>query len=186
VVLTVIGLVIVVGLVGVLSSRKQLPDSPLSLTQTFDKSPTGFTFRYPDGWQYTIPMRGLLVMAEPETLFQNQPGPTFTVQRSAPISVYGSLAEALDLYLRRGPLRSDRTWSRLTEITSSTFQGREALVVDLEGTENEVSPKLHAHIIATPAQNTFFYIMVLTAPSDEWSYHEPTLQAMLESLQILE
>ena len=160
--------------------------SEVLLTRTFDKSPTGFTFRYPDGWEYIIPMQGLLVIGDPTTLYENLPGPTFTVQRSDPLSVYGSLDEALDLYLRRGPMRPDRSWSMLGEIGAASFEGRDALIVDIQGQENEVSPELRAHVLVTTSQNTFVYFLILTAPAADWSVHEPTLSAMLDSLQLLE
>jgi hypothetical protein len=131
-------------------------------------------------------MQGMLLMGMPETLNNNQAGPTFTVQRNAPLSVYGSLDEALDLYLRRGPLRPDRFWSMLGDITHATFLGREALFVDLQGAENMVSPELRVHIVATVAQNTFVYILVLTSPVEDWNTYQPILQAMLDSVQILE
>jgi hypothetical protein len=180
------GLLVVIIAVALLAARMGSPASDDGLTRTFDDSPTGFTFRYPDGWQYLIPMQGLLVMGAPDTLNNSEPGPTFTVQRSEPLSVYGTLDEALDLYLRRGPLRPDRSWTKLGEITKSTFAGRDALLVDIQGKENEVSPELRAHVVATTSQNTFVYFIVLTAPAADWAVHEPTLIAMLNSLQMSE
>jgi hypothetical protein len=169
-----------------LLTRPSVPNSSDLLTRTFDKSPTGFTFRYPDGWEYLIPMQGLLVLGDPATLYESVPGPTFTVQRNDPLSVYGSLDEALDLYLRRGPMRSDRSWEMLGEINKSTFEGRDALSVDIQGKENEVSPELRAHVVVTTSQNSFVYMLILTAPAENWSAHEPILTAMLDSLKLLE
>ena len=71
-------------------------------------------------------------------------------------------------------------------MSRSTFLQQEALVVDIEGAENKVSPVMRGHIIATTAQNTFVYIIVLTAPVETWERDERTLSAMLDSLQILE
>jgi hypothetical protein len=178
--LVVLLLVLAAGLF--LTSQKDDP----ALPNQFEDSPTGFTFRYPEGWSYTIPMLGLLVSAPPQTLSQEEPGPTFTVQRNAPLSVYGSLAEALDLYLRRGPLRPDRQWRKISEIAATTFDEREALVVDLQGKENDASPELRAHVLATLADNSFVYVIVLTAPVEQWEQQEKTLWAMLESLKLLE
>jgi hypothetical protein len=169
-----------------LATRPSVSSADNLLTRTFDKSPTGFTFRYPDGWEYLIPMQGLLVLGDPTTLYDNVAGPTFTVQRNDPLSVYGSLDEALDLYLRRGPMRPDRSWSMLGDINKSTFEGREALIVDIQGKENEASPELRAHVVVTTSQNSFVYMLILTAPTENWSVHEPILTAMLDSLKLLE
>lgn len=158
----------------------------IALPNTFDDSPSGFTFRYPEGWTYIIPMQGLLVSAPPETLSQSEAGPTFTIQRTDPLSVYGSLGEALDLYLRRGPLRPDREWRQVGEIERSTFDGRESLIVEIQGRENEVSPELHARVLATTAENSFVYLIVLTAPLEQWQEQEAILFAMLESVRLLE
>lgn len=169
-----------------LVTRPSAPSQDDLLTRTFDKSPTGFTFRYPDGWEYLVPMQGLLVLGDPTTLYDNVVGPTFTVQRNDPLAVYGTLDEALDLYLRRGPLRPDRSWSILGEINKSTFEGRDALTVDIQGKENEASPELRAHVVVTTSENTFVYILVSTAPAADWAVHEPLLSAVLDSLQFLE
>jgi hypothetical protein len=179
-VVLVVLLVIAAGLIVSLSNRS------IRLPNTFDDSPSGFTFRYPEGWAYVIPMQGLMVSAPPETLSQSEAGPTFTIQRIDPISVYGSLDEALDLYLRRGPLRPDRQWRQLGERGRSTFEGREALVVEIQGKENEVSPELRARVVATTAANSFVYLIVLTSPVEAWEAQEATLFAMLESVRLLE
>ncbi|MBZ0287757.1 MAG: hypothetical protein K8I30_09095 [Anaerolineae bacterium] len=176
--------VIVAVLLLVNQAGLSVPDD--GLVRIFNNSPTGFTIRYPDGWQSIIPMTGLVVFGAPDTLNNVEPGPTFTVQRTDPLSVYGTLNEALDLYLRRGPLRPDRSWKPLGEITQMTFAGRDALSVNIQGRENDVSPEMRAHIVATTAQNTFVYILVLTAPAEDWGVDEPTLTAMLNSLQMLE
>jgi hypothetical protein len=183
-----IAVVVILGLVAITSLllKRDTPDDSLPLTQTFNASPTGFTFRYPDGWVYEIPITGLMVMGKPETIDGNQPGPTFTIQRNNPVSVYASLDEALDQYLRRGPLRSDRQWHKLGDISRSTFLQRDALVVDIEGAENQASPVMRGHIIATTANNTFVYIIIFTAPLETWERDERALRAILGSLQILE
>jgi hypothetical protein len=180
------GLLVVIIAVVVLVTRTGSPAPDDGLTRTFNNSPTGFTFRYPDGWQYIIPMQGLLVMGAASTLNNSEPGPTFTVQRSEPLLVYGTLDDALDLYLRRGPMRPDRSWTKLGEITKSTFAGRDALTVDIQGKENEVSPELRAHVLITTSQNSFVYTIILTAPAADWAVDAPTLTAMLNSLQMTE
>lgn len=186
IVLAVVVIFIAVGLVVVFTRQQADTAVNSALTRTFDKSPTGFTLNYPQEWEYLIPMSGLVVLGSPKTLYENQTGPTFTIQRIEPLSVYGTLDEALNRYLRRGPLSSDRQWAKLGEITTSTFLGREARRVELQGKENDVSPELRAQVIATVAQNTFVYLIVLTAPAAEWEQQQPTLQAMLNTTQILE
>lgn len=185
-VLLVAVIIIVVGVVVVLTRQPSTAAGQPELALTFDKSPTGFTLRYPRGWEYVIPMSGLVVLGPPQTLYDNQTGPTFTIQRSDPLSVYGTLDEALDRYLRRGPLRPDRQWAISGDITTSTFLGREARLVDLQGKENAVSPELRAQVVATVAQNSFVYIIVLTAPAADWEQQQPILRAMLDTTQILE
>jgi hypothetical protein len=164
------------------------PNTPaaVELSQVFDDSPTGFSFRYPDGWTYVIPMQGMLVLGTPETLNNEQAGPTFTAQRSAPLSVFGSLDAALDQYLQRGPLREGTSWTQLGEITTSTFLGRDARVADLQGKENAASPELRARVLATAAENSLVYLFILTAPVDTWDADGPTLEAVLASVKILE
>ncbi len=179
---SLIALIVIV----LLANRSPSLNAGLPLTQVFDDSPQGFTVRYPAEWDYTIPMQGLMLLGPTSTLFQAKPGPTFTVQRLGPLGSFGTLEEALDLYLRRGPLRSDRFWVQQGDITSTTLLDRAALRVEIEGKENEDSPESRGRILATLAQNTFVYIIALTAPLEEWPTIEPTLQAMLESLQILE
>ena len=179
-------LIIAVGLIVVFTRRSTDTTTTAALTRTFDKSPTGFTLRYPQDWEYLLPMSGLVVFGTPKTLNENQTGSTFTIQRIDPLSVYGNLDEALDRYLRRGPLRPDRQWAKTGDVTTTTFLGRDARRVEIQGKENAVSPELRAQVIATVAQNTFVYIVVLTAPSAEWEQHQATLQAMLDTLQILE
>jgi hypothetical protein len=182
--LVVIGLALIAVLLVV--ARLASPVGALSLTQVFDESPQGFTIRYPAEWQYTIPMQGLMLLGPSATLFQARPGPTFTVQRLGPLGTFGSLEEAFDLYLRRGPLREDRFWEQQEEISGFTFDSRPALRVEIAGREFEDSPESRARILATLAQNTFVYVIALTAPQESWSAVEPTLQAMLDSLDILE
>lgn len=182
----VVLILIAAGLVTILTWQAGISATSPELTRTFDKSPTGFTLRYPQDWEYLLPMSGLVVFGPPKTLNENQTGSTFTIQRIDPLSVYGTLDEALDRYLRRGPLRPDRQWAKTGDVTTITFLGRDARQVEIQGKENAVSPELRAQVIATVAQNTFVYIVVLTAPSAEWEQQQATLQAMLDTLRLLE
>jgi hypothetical protein len=158
----------------------------LPLTRTFTGSPTGFTVRYPEDWDASIPIQGVMLIGPSDTLFQAQPGPTFTVQRLGLLSSYGSLDDALDLYLRRGPLRGDRDWAAMSASQSTTLDGRSAMSVMLQGRDNDTSPELRAEITATTADNGIVYIVVLTAPTADWETASPTLAAMRETLHLLE
>jgi hypothetical protein len=182
--LAVIGLALVA--VVLVVTRLPMPLDTLPLTQVFDDSPQGFTIRYPADWDYTIPIHGLILFGPNATLFQAKPGPTFTIQRLGPLAAFGALEEALDLYLRRGPLREDRLWEQQGQITTTTLRNRPALRVEITGREFQDSPESRVNILATLAQNTFVYVIAMTAPLENWPAVERTLQAMLDSLEILE
>lgn len=161
-------------------------DRAPDLPNVFDDSPSGFAFRYPQDWSYTIPTQGLLLAGLPMTLQNNAPGPTLTVQRTQPLSIYGSLEEALALYLRRGPLREDREWEQVGEVTASEFLGRPALVVEIAGRENAASPAQQGRVLVTTAANTFVYLFVTAAPASVWDDFAPTFDAIIESVEIFE
>jgi hypothetical protein len=176
---------LVVILIAALIFFTRTPTTPENrLTRVFDDSPTGFTFRYPDDWDYTIPAPGLLIAGLAQTIQQGEAGPTFTVQRANPLSIYETLDAALDQYLRRGPLSED--WQQTGEITPGTFQGRESLTVAIERPEDETSPAQRGEILVTTAENTLVYFIVLTAPTSVWDTFEPILRAMLNTVMILE
>jgi hypothetical protein len=188
-----IGIVVMVGLVAIAAvltvfvlGAQAVKTRPPVLSKVFDKSPTGFTLRYPDGWEYIIPTVGVMVMGAPETLFENQPGPTFGVQRGLPLSISGSLDEALNSYLQSGPLRVAGRWVITVEIKRMTLEGRDARMVELVGSDQPNGIRLHTRIIATTADNTFVYLFITTAPSDEQARFEPLFKAILDSVAILE
>ena len=74
----------------------------------------------------------------------------------------------------------------MSDITSTMFDGREALVADLEGRDAPDEPEYHTHIIATKAANGFVYIFTSGAPLADWGRYRPTLEAILDSVEILE
>ncbi len=166
----------------------QTPRLPvaLPLTKTFDDSPTGFTLQYPDEWQYVIPTVGVLVMGPTQTLSQNEPGPTLTVQRTQPLSISGTLDNALDRYLQSGPLSEEGLWHVTTATHQVTLDGRDARAVELEGANAAGLPQLHTRITATVADNSFVYLLVTTAPADRVDAFAPTLDAITATFQILE
>jgi hypothetical protein len=160
--------------------------APLPLTESFDESPTGFTFMYPEGWDYMIPLLGVLVMGPPQTLYQGAAGPTFTVHRINPLIVLGSLDSALDGYLQIGALRVPGRWEIVDPVSTMLFDGRDARVIELVGSDTEGGAPMHTRIVATSANNTFVYLFITTVPADERQTHEQTLQAILDSVRILE
>jgi hypothetical protein len=178
-------LFIVIIIVFVASRGVNSPAVPAPLVNFFDESPTGFSFQYPDGWRYIIPRLNLLLLAE-DVVFVGEPGPAFTVQRSARLAESTSLKDALDTYLRQGPLRPDREWEISEDVTTITFAGRDALTVILEGIEDPNPNLQRTRILATTAANGMVYIFNLTAPAADWLTYAPTLEAILASVDILE
>jgi hypothetical protein len=160
--------------------------APLPLTETFDDSPTGFSFMYPGEWDYIIPMIGVLVTGPPQTLYEGVPGPTFTVHRLNPLSVLGSLDEALQGYLDSGPLRVPGRWQVTAPASTIVFEGRDARVVELRGSDAEGGAPMHTRMVITAADNTFVYVFITTVPADGRTTYEQTLQAMLDTVRILE
>jgi hypothetical protein len=161
------------------------PGGAAPLTQTFDQS-TAFTLKYPDGWEYTIPIAGVFLLAPSETLYNNQPGPTLTVQRTAPLSVSGTLENALIEYLNGGPLRTPGQWRVTDPIHAIEFHGRDARMVEVEGANSSASPTMHSRIIVTAADNSFVYLFISLMPLTKVDVSLPTLDAMLATVQILE
>lgn len=179
---------VIVAIAAVFIRDAQTPPIPvaLPLSQTFDDSPTGFTLNYPEEWQYIIPAVGVMVLGPPQTLFENEPGPTLTVQRTYPLSISGTLDNALESYLQSGPLAEEGLWQIITAIHNGTVDGRDARVVELQGSNVEGAPPLHTRIMATTSDNTFVYMIVTTAPADRVAAFAPTLDAITASIQILE
>ncbi len=117
IVLVIVALVVA----GVIVSNQQ---SRSALIHTYTGSPTAFSFQYPDGWQVSIPIQNILLLADAAAQ-RGEPGATFTVQRSTALADEGSLGAALNTYLRQGALRPDVKNSsvldpaRLARITGS-------------------------------------------------------------------
>lgn len=176
-----------IALVFVMDSRavRERVPAALPLTHVFDDSPTGFRLKYPDGWQYIIPIQGVAVIGPGATLRQEELGPSFTVQRNAPLEVFGTLEKALDGYLQSGPLSAGR-WRLLGEMAETTFQGRAAISAELEGTNVKDGAPMHMAITATTAQNTFVYLLIAMTPVEKLKQYRPTLEAILASVEILE
>ncbi|MEP7290568.1 MAG: hypothetical protein ABI835_02240 [Chloroflexota bacterium] len=166
----------------------QMPPAPvaLPLTETFDDSPSGFTFQYPAEWRYTIPVRGVLLLGPPQTIFDGEAGPSLTVQRSDPLTVVGTLDEGLDRYLNLGPLRTQGLWQITQPVSTTTFNGRDARAVELEGSNAEGTPRLFTRVVATVADNSFVYLIITSTPAERRAAFEPTLNAILDTIQILE
>ncbi len=166
----------------------QTPITPVTqpLTQTFDKSPTGFTMKYPADWNYTIPTIGVFVLAPEQMPDEKELVPTFTIQRAEPLSVTGTLDNALDRYLQNGPLRVPGRWQITSAIQTLQIDGRDARQVEIEGADAPGSPPLHTKIVVTASNNTLVYFLSTTMPVSKRAAFEPTLDAMLKTVHLLE
>lgn len=160
--------------------------APLQLVHTFDKSPTGFSIQYPDGWDYVIPFQGVFMMGPPTTLDNTEAGPTLTIQRTDPLTITGDLQNALSRFLESGPLAQGKDWKITKNISTTTIDGREALIVELEGRDVPNGPIFYTQIIATAADNTFVYLFISAVPKDRWAAYQATFEAMLKTATILE
>lgn len=167
----------------------------IRLTNTYGESPTAFTFQYPDGWQYQIPQLNLLILAEPETFLQManpnrdenaKIGPNVTIQRSETLFFEGGLEEALDAYLRRGPMRPNREWELLGDKTTGTLNGRESLTVELQGSEFPDLPKLRMKITAAVGSNKVVYLVVASSPLEDWEQNRALLEGIMSTMTIIE
>jgi hypothetical protein len=186
----IIGVVVValIGIIVLFLHDSQTPPTPvaLPLTHTFDKSPTGFTLRYPDDWDYAIPSVGVFVLAPIGTLNGTEPGPTFTVQRANPLSVMGTIDKALESYLQGGPLHTPGQWQVTSAAQPIQFDRRDARVTEIEGANVQGTLPIHTKIIVTSSTNTFVYLIITTVPVSKRAALEPTLEAMLKTVKILE
>jgi hypothetical protein len=162
-----------------------LTSQPEPLVNTFDRSPTGFSFQYPEGWTYQIPFQGVLLAGLPESLNNTVPGPIFTVQRGLTLNIAGDLSGAIEMYLQDGPLRTEGLWQITVPESDTTIDGRPARAVELEGAERGGTPS-HTRIIATAADNTLIYLFITTAPVTFAAQYRPTFDAMLASVDIFE
>ena len=164
--------------------QPQFGNVQIELSREFESN--AFRFRYPDGWQYQIPQTNMLFLVSPEVL-QQQEGATVTIQRSIRLSTEAeTLADALDIYLQRGPLRADRAWSIVEAVHTTTLSGREALTVVLEGAEVVDTTPMHSEIFMTEVGAGFVFIFTMTAPQEQWTRLEPMLVAIRQSVEILE
>lgn len=159
----------------------QQADAPPPLVHTYDQSSDTFTVQYPDGWDYSIPMQNVMVLDTPT----HTGGPSVTIQRSLTLTS-SSLSASLNTYLLQGPLFPNKNWSVLGEITTSKFQGREAVTVDLRGSDLSNQPEQRTHILMTQALNRIVYVVVLTAPSGQWEQQHTLLENIMNSVKIVE
>jgi hypothetical protein len=164
--------------------QPQFGTGQIELSREFESN--AFRFRYPDGWQHQIPQTNMLFLVSPEVL-QQQEGATITIQRSVRLAAEAeTLADSLDIYLQRGPLRTDRAWSIVEDGHATMFNNREALTVVLEGAEVARTTPMHSEVFITETGNGFVFIFTMTAPQEQWTPLEPTLSAILQSVEILE
>ncbi|MFN8450103.1 MAG: hypothetical protein U0521_16350 [Anaerolineae bacterium] len=187
--LWVVAAVVLFALILVIFVRDaQAPPAPvaLPLTESFDQSPTGFTLMYPAEWETQIPAAGIAIFGPAETLSGTEPGPTLTVQRANPLSVVGTLDAALDSYLNNGPLSDSDRWRITDPVQTVQIDGRDARSVSVQGSDSDGAPEMHARIVITSADNTFVYFFITAVPVDKRDRYDPTFDAMLASVRILE
>lgn len=172
--------IVCAGMLVACSNSDALP----ALSNTY-RNPTAFNFNYPEGWEYSIPVQGLLILGEPQTL-EGTPGPTFTVQRSLQLAQSESLEAALETYLRRGPLREDRFWTTTEEITTVEFNGRDALRTTLQGADFDDAPQADLTVIATKVEDGPTYFFIVAIPLDDLEQYEAIMDAILDTVEIVE
>jgi hypothetical protein len=102
------------------------------------------------------------------------------------LTVLGTLDSALDGYLQTGALRLPGRWQITDPISTILFEARDARMIEMMGSDFEGGAPMHTRIIATSADNTFVYMFITTVPADGRHSHEGTLQAILDSVRILE
>ncbi|MGB7338300.1 MAG: hypothetical protein WBC91_05345 [Phototrophicaceae bacterium] len=166
------------------SACSPLSSNDVALTNTFESN--AFALNYPDEWQYQIPQVNMLFLASPEILAQ-QAGATVTLQRSIALSSSANtLSAALNSYLERGPLRSDRNWERVGEIESVEIDTYEAVLAVVEGAEEVGTLPMRSEIYVLQANSGFYFIFTLTAPIDQWDTLTSIFDAMKNSVDIRE
>lgn len=157
-------------------------ENDITLANDFESN--AFAINYPADWQYQIPQVNMLFLASPEILAQ-QAGATVTLQRSVALSSSANtLSAALDSYLERGPLRSDRNWELVSEIETVTIDTYEAVRATVEGSEEIGTLTMRSEIYVLQADSGFYFIYTMTAPVENWDDLSPTFTAMRNSIDI--
>lgn len=145
-----------------------------------------FRFAYPEAWQYRIPQPNVLLLAS-TSILEEQRGTAMTIQRNLNLTyTTDTLEEALTIYLERGPLRSEDSWTITDDVTDVMFNGREALFIGLEGADVEGAEIMRAEVTITRADNGNIYIFAATTPLELWETQAATIEAILDSVEILE
>ncbi|MCK6581107.1 MAG: hypothetical protein L6Q98_23705 [Anaerolineae bacterium] len=158
----------------------------MALPHRFELSPNTLRFEYPQDWQYSILETNLIFLASPEVLRQ-EPGASLIIQRSQRLMVEtDTLEAALETYLRRGPLLNEGRWTITEAVQPAQIGGRAALRVVLEGREREAAAMMVSTITAARADNGTIYVLASSAPLDQKAALQPTLDAIVASVTILE
>lgn len=183
--MAILGLtMLLLGVVVVVAVTRQA-DNPPQLTRSFEAS-AAIHFSYPADWNYYIPVMGVIIAAPDRTLNDGSPGPALTIQRMYPVSVYGSVEGALKEYLDRGPLQKGANWQIIKSPGPTTFQNKPAVAIELRGTDGPENTPMYLRALATTADNTFVYLLIVTVPIDSQAHHQPVLDAILASVEIRE
>lgn len=161
-----------------------MQNQTLALPNQF--SSAAFRFDYPDDWKYQIPQPNILFLASGE-LLQTQSGASMTIQRSIRLTAEAeSLEAALNIFLERGPLRSDRAWQIVEEMKQAELNQRPALRLALAGSERDDDSLMRSEVFVTSADNGIYYILAMTAPLEQWDNAALNFGAILNSFVILE
>ena len=180
-------LALIVAVIGIVLGMQNLTgrQSAPELTERFENSDS-FHFSYPAGWQLVIPEQNIIFLASPEVLNQ-EAGASITIQRSLRLMTeVETLQAALDLFLERGPLAESRSWEIVEAAQATEVDGRDALVAVLEGAEFEDSEPLRSEITVTQSDSGIFYVFATSASVEQWPEVASTIQAILDSVTILE
>lgn len=160
-------------------------DTALPLTQRFETT-TRIQFSYPAEWRATIPDQNIIFLGD-EAVLQQAVGASMTIQRNVRLTGEAeTLADAMTLFLERGPLVNGTAWAVLESAQPTTIDGRAALVTVLEGAATPADPPLHAEITIARADNGMLYVFALSAPVADWPTIAPTFAAILASVTLAE
>ncbi len=162
-----------------------LDSDAIELPNTYDRSPTAFTLDYPEDWLVQIPQPGTLLVATQSTLTGN-PGPSLLVHRSELLAAVNNLDEALDVYLENGPLHPNNSWDIVIEQKTTSIGKREGLLIELMGRDIDDGPLLRTRILVARAGSGAIYFMTFTTPEDTWGDLVSTLDAIQETIEIIE
>ncbi|MCB9459705.1 MAG: hypothetical protein H6670_08650 [Anaerolineaceae bacterium] len=181
------GIALIVALAGIVLGlmNSQKAASGVTLSERFENS-ASIHFSYPAGWQFVIPEQNIIFLGSPEVLNQ-EIGASITIQRSLRLMTeVETLDDALTLFLERGPLADGPAWEVIEAARAIQIDGRDARITVLEGADIEGAERLRSEIAVTESDSGVYYVFAATAGIAQWPETEPIIQAILDSVDILE